>query len=132
MLYFLLKFKLIDKKRDLIKFRRKRRFILNNPINGKFFKRGDILTINFWAKTLSYNFEGLCLGLKKKGLLKNNSMLILRNVFYNIGIELVISYYNYRLFCNTLMSDYKRKKYDYRSSKLYYLCSKKNQATKIN
>jgi hypothetical protein len=48
-----------------------------------------------------------------------------------IGIELIISYYNYRLFCNTLMSDYKRKKYNYRSSKLYYLSYRKNQATKI-
>jgi ribosomal protein L19 len=131
MLYFLLNTKLRNRKRDLINFRRKRKFILNNPINGKVFTRGDILTINFWSKTCSYNFEGICLGLKKKNLVSNNSTLILRNVLHNIGVELIISYYNYRLFCNTLMSDYKRKKFEYRSSKLYYLCYRKNQATKI-
>jgi hypothetical protein len=47
MFYFLLDFKLRNKKRDLINFRRKRRFILNNPLNGKIFNKGDILTINF-------------------------------------------------------------------------------------
>jgi ribosomal protein L19 len=131
MLYFLLNLTNRSKQKDLIISRRKRKFILNKPINGKFFSRGDIMTINFWIKTYNYNFEGICLGLKKKKLISNNSTLVLRNILFNIGIELVISYYNYRLFCNTLMSDYKRKKYYYRSSKLYFLCYRKNQATKI-
>jgi len=36
-----------NKQKDLINFRRKRKFILNKPINGKIFGRGDIVTINF-------------------------------------------------------------------------------------
>lgn len=131
MIYFLKGLKLRNKRKDLINFRRKRKFILNNPLNGKIFSKGDILTVNFWTKTCSFNFEGICLGIKKKRILSNNSTFILRNVIEKIGVELLISYFNYRLFCNTLMSDYKRKKYNYKSSKLYYLASRKNRATKI-
>lgn len=116
---------------EIINYKKKKKFVNNNYMIGKSLNKGDILTINFWIKAYSYSFEGLCLGIKKKNLNNNNAILILRNIFYNIGIELIISYYNYRLFCNILMSDYKRKKYNYKSSKLYFLCYKKNQATKI-
>jgi hypothetical protein len=39
--------KTIDKKRELIKERKRRKLILNNLNLGKNFTRGDILTINF-------------------------------------------------------------------------------------
>lgn len=131
MIYFLINSKLRDKKKELINFRKKRKFILNNPKLGKTFTRGDILTINFWNKTSSYNFEGICLSVKKNNLLNHNASLRLRNILFNTGIEVVISYYYNRLFRNTLMSDYKRKNFNYKASKLYYLRYKENQATKI-
>jgi len=131
MLYFLLNNKLRDKKKELINFRKKRKFILNTPKLGKTFTRGDIITINFWNKTCSYNFEGICLSLKKNNLLSHSTSLKLRNILFNTGVEIIISYYYSRLFRNTLMSDYKRKNFNYRSSKLYYLRNKENQATKI-
>jgi ribosomal protein L19 len=111
--------------------KKKRKFIFNNPLNGEFFNRGDIITINFWNKTFNYNFEGICIFLKKTKFKTNKTMLLLKNIINNISVEIIISYYNYRLFNNTLMSDYKRKKYKYKSSKLYFLSYKKNQATKI-
>lgn len=57
--------------------------------------------------------------------------LILRNVIFGTGIEMLMSYYYNRLFKNTFTSDYKRKNFNYKSSKLYYLRFRQNQATKI-
>jgi ribosomal protein L19 len=95
------------------------------------FNRGDILTINFWTKTILYHFEGICLSLKNKFFLKPNISIILRNILFSIGIEMSVSYYYNRLFKNIFMSDYKRKKFKYRASKLYYLRLKKNKLSKI-
>lgn len=131
MTYFLTNNKLNDRKRELINLRRKRKSILGNPNMGKLFTRGDILTVNFWAKTYRYHFEGICLALKKKNLIEHNVTLVLRNILFQTGVELTMSYYYNRLFRNTFMSDYKRKNFNYRSSKLYYLRSRENQATKI-
>lgn len=129
--YFLVTNKINNKKRELINSRRKRKCILGKPQMGKLFSRGDILTVNFWAKTYRYHFEGICLALKRKKLLKHNVSLILRNILFKTGVELTMSYYYNRLFRNTFMSDYKRKNFNYRSSKLYYLRSRENQASKI-
>lgn len=129
--YFTLNLKKFDKKKDLIKSRRKRKVILGKPTMGKVFTRGDILILNFWTKTIRYHFEGICLGLKKKSFKQPNVTLALRNVIFSIGIQMSVSFYYNRIFLNTLMSDFKRKKFQYRSSKLYYLCLKQNQATRI-
>jgi hypothetical protein len=45
--YFILNLKKFDKKKDLIKLRRKRKVILGKPTMGKVFTRGDILILNF-------------------------------------------------------------------------------------
>jgi len=129
--YFLFSQKLNSKGREWINLRRKRKSILKKPKMGKVFSRGDILTVNFWAKTYRYHFEGICLSLKKKTLSRHNTTLVLRNVLFRIGVELTMSYYSNRLFRNTFMSDYKRKNFNYRSAKLYYLRSRENQATRI-
>jgi len=129
--YFLLNNKLKDKKKELINLRKKRNCILNKPSMGKIFTRGDIITVNFWSKTFRYHFEGICLSLKKKNLIKYNVTLTLRNILFSIGVEMSMSYYSNRLFKNTFMSDYKRKNFNYKLSKLYYLRLKENQATKI-
>lgn len=133
MLYFNLFFnKFKDKKKqELINFRKKRTSILKQPIMGKIFTRGDILTVNFWCKTYRYHFEGICLSLKKKKITKPNVTIILRNILFKTGVEMCMSYYSNRLFRNTFMSDFKRKNFNYKLSKLYYLRYKENQATKI-
>ena len=123
--------KQIDKKRELIKERKNRSIILDKNEISKKFSRGDILTINFWAKSCNYHFEGICLSLKNKHILNANSTIILRNVLYGTGVELSVSYFLNRLYRNIFISDYKRKKFIYKRSKLYYLRLKENQKSRI-
>jgi len=120
-----------NKKRALIAERKNRKRVLDKSNMGKMFKSGDILTINFWIKSYNYHFEGLCLSLKNRKINKPNITILLRNIYYGVGIEVKASYFLNRLFINTFMSDYKRKNYIYRASKLYYLRLKENKATKI-
>ena len=94
------------------------------------FNVGDILIVFFWVKGLLYRFEGICISLKKRNLLNVNSILVLRNVLSNIGIELCISYYYNRLFY-LKFSDFKRKKFIYNRAKLYYLRNKLNKESRI-
>jgi hypothetical protein len=44
--YFIKAFTYLNKKKELIQARKKRKTLLNNKI-GKFLNRGDIMTINF-------------------------------------------------------------------------------------
>ena len=123
--------KTIDKKRELIKERKNRKPILDNLNLGKKFTRGDILTVNFWSQTCRYHFEGICLGVKNKNFVNPNVTVILRNVLYGTGVELTISYFLNRLYRNISMADYKRKRFLYKSSKLFYLRTKRNRASKV-
>ena len=118
--YFIAKKFKANKKKSLIASRKHRKRILDKAYTGKMFKSGDILTINFWIKSYNYYFEGICLSLKNKNIYKSNSGIILRNVYHNIGIKVNALYFINRLYRNTSISDYKRKRYIYRSSKLYY------------
>ena len=129
--YFLKLYNLKDKKLSIFKERRNRKSILNKPFMGKFFTRGDIITINFWLKSYNYHIEGLCLSIRNKKLINNNLSILIRNILYGIGIEIRVLYYFNRIFRNIHMSDYKRKKYDYRPSKLYYIRYKRNKASKV-
>jgi len=117
-----------DKKRELIK-ERKNRSVLYNI--SKKFTRGDIVTVNFWSKSCNYHFEGICLGLKNKNIIRPNTVMKLRNILYGTGVEITLSYFYNRIYNNIIMSDYKRKKFIYRSSKLYYLNDKENKKSKI-
>lgn len=134
MIYFLKKNIERRKNKIIIIKRKQRKILMNIPILknlSKFFNIGDILTITYWTKTILCNYQGICLSLKNKFFKKPITNIVLRNILSKIGIELSISYYLNRIFRNILMSDYKRKKIKYRTSKLYYLRLKKNQTSKI-
>lgn len=118
----------INKKKEWINSRKKRKYINKN---SKSFSRGDIITITFWHKSYNYYFEGLCLGLKKKTFNNPNVIIFLRNILQNTIIEFIGPYYLNRFFLKTFISNYKRKKLWYKSSKLYYLREKENKASKI-
>lgn len=111
--------------------RKNRGFILNDPTMSKCFGRGDILTLNFWSKTFRFHFEGICLSKNGGKFNRPNISLTLRNVLFGIGVEMSVSFFFSRLYLNVFMSDFKRKSFNYRSSKLYYLRLKNNQATHI-
>lgn len=132
--YFLKNDKELKKNKIVINKRKQRKFLMNIPIlknTSKFFNKGDILRITYLTKTILCNYEGICLSLKNKFFKKPIINVVLRNVLSKIGIELTISYYLNRIFRNMLMSDYKRKRIKYRTSKLYYLRLKKNKISKI-
>ena len=132
--YFLKNDKELKKNKIVINKRKQRKFLMNILIlinTSKFFNKGDILTITYLTKTILCNYEGICLSLKNKFFKKPIINVVLRNVLSKIGIELTISYYLNRIFRNMLMSDYKRKRIKYRTSKLYYLRLKKNKISKI-
>lgn len=115
---------------ELINSRKKRKIISVTKI-GKYFTRGDILAVNFWAKSFNYHFEGLCLSLKEKKMVNPNVTLRLRNVLQTTGVEVLVSYFLNRLYLNTIILDYKRKQLWYKSSKLYFLRDKANKASKV-
>ena len=119
-----------DKKRELIKERKNRRPLLN-VLNLKKFKRGDVLIVNFWSQTYRYNFEGLCLCVRKKKMVNPNISIILCNVLFGTGIEVTLSFFFNRLYENIYIDDHKRKKFFYKASKLFFLKSRKNIATKV-
>jgi len=121
-----------ERKKELMEIRRKRKSIKKEePKRGKMFTRGDIFSITFWSKTMKYKLDGLCIAIKNKKLLNQKTTILGRNVLDGVAIEMSASYYYNRLSKRIKIADFKRKKYDYRKSKLYFLRSKENIATKV-
>ncbi len=52
-------------------------------------------------------------------------------MLYGTGVEITVLYFLNRLYKNLFMSDYKRKQFLYRSSKLYYLTDKENRNSRV-
>lgn len=75
--YFLAENDRLTKTRSLIKSRKHRSKILNMR-NSLKFNVGDILLIIFWKESIVYRFEGICISIKNKSLMKPNTSLILR------------------------------------------------------
>lgn len=94
------------------------------------FSTGDILNVTFWKSNIIYRFEGICISLKKKSLIKPDVSMILRNIILGVGIEFIVSYFYNRVY-NGRFSDYKRKRFLYLRAKLYYLRSKINRQSKV-
>ena len=84
----------------------------------------------YWKEAILYRFEGICIVIRNKSLRNLNTSLIIRNILSGIGIEVTASYYANRAFKLTI-SDYKRKQFFYRNSKLYYLRKKINRASRV-
>jgi ribosomal protein L19 len=91
---------------------------------------GDILEIFFFYKGSSYIFEGVCLGLRRKKLLKVESMFMVRNFVQNIGVEFVFSYFYNRLYF-LKVKDYKQKSFVFSRSYFFFLRQRLNQSTKV-
>lgn len=99
-------------------------------LNALDFHSGDILIVVFWAKGFLYRFEGICICLRKKKFKEPDVCIILRNIILGVGVEFSISYFYNRIFYLTI-SDYKRKHFIYRKSKLYYLRTKLNRESRV-
>lgn len=105
----------------------KKKHVFNKIVN---FKPGDILEIVFFRKGLPYTFEGICLAIKKKTLQDINSSFIIRNVLSGIGIEYSISYFYNRMYF-LRRNDYKKKFYDIKRAKFFYLRNRLNRESQV-
>lgn len=89
------------------------------------FTRGDVLSIGYRLCGYGYVFTGLCLRVRRRNMLTTASTFLLRNIFSKISVELHAPLYGLcRL--NFKFLDYARKRFVYRSAKLYYLRTKSN------
>lgn len=102
----------------------------SNKKNGLMFKGGDILKITFNKGSMVYSFEGICLALRNKNVLSKNTTLILRNVIDRVGVEIIIGYFFNRIY-NLQFRDFRRKRFSYRKTHLFYLRERINRQTKI-
>jgi ribosomal protein L19 len=100
------------------------------PNRGLIFTAGDVLRVVFDRGGISYSFEGICLAVKFPSFLNINTTFVLRNVIIGVGIELTMSYYFNRLY-KLMFLDYKRKRFFYNKSRLYYLRYLVNRHTKV-
>jgi len=113
---------------NTIKERRKRLRLFSSAVH---FVPGDIIGIVYWKRAYKFSFEGICIKTSKKHFRDSNTSFTLRNVLSGVGIELTISYYYNRAFHKMVTLDYKRKQFIYRKSKLYYLRTKMNRASRV-
>lgn len=127
--YFLLDDNNVSKNSLLIQQRKRRKHILNLSEAIQFVS-GDIIVVVFWKSYIVYRFEGICIAIKKRSLQNSNVSLVLRNVILGVGIELTVSYFINRVY-NLSLSDYKRKDFLYKRSKLYYVRQRMNRASRI-
>ena len=110
--------------------RRSRRVMSLSLVNFNYIVAGDILSIAFWKAAKAYKFEGICLAVRKKSLSLLNTTVILRNVIFRVGIEMTISFFLHHFYtCRVL--DYQRKQFLYKKSKIYYVRTRLNKASRI-
>src|SRR5271165_1984652 len=95
-----------------------------------FFKVGDILNVVYLCKNLSLINSGICIAIKKIGMLDPDTGFIIRNIIMQVGIELTFSFYYNRVY-NLAFLDYKRKFYMYRKNRLFFLRYRVSRESKI-
>jgi len=102
--------------------RKTRLILLNNYLR---FTRGDVFTIGYRLRGFGYVFTGLCVRVRFKSMRKSSTTFLLRNIFSKISVELYATLYGLSRL-NFKFLDYAKKKFNYRSAKLYYLRNKNN------
>lgn len=126
--YFLLD-DISNKNKNVIQQRKQRQSVLK-LCEAVHFSSGDIVVVVFWKEYIVYRFEGICISIKKKSLSSSDVSLTLRNVILGVGVEFTVSYFINRVY-NLSLSDYKRKDFIYKRSKLYYVRQRVNRASRV-
>ena len=122
-------YKLRQKIKDNNYFRRHRK-IVKGLSKSFIFNAGDIIKVVYFRKNYSYVFEGICIGIRKKGFIMPNTSFFLRNIILGIGIEMIFLYFFKRLYFLKLY-DYKRKFSFLNKNKLFLLRKENNQKSKV-
>lgn len=90
------------------------------------FSVGDILKIIYRVDYLVFEFKGICVSKKKKKFLNSNSSFIIRNIVSGVAVELFLNY-NFTFVLQLILNKHKKKKLNYKLSKLFYLRRNKNK-----
>ena len=122
-------YKLRQKIKDNNYFRRHRK-IVKGLSKSFIFNAGDIIKVVYFRKNYSYVFEGICIGIRKKGFIMPNTSFFLQNIILGIGIEMIFLYFFKRLYFLQLY-DYKRKFSFLNKNKLFLLRKENNQKSKV-
>ena len=94
------------------------------------FKAGDVLTVTITKELEGHIFTGICLGVRRTSFYRSDSTVILRNVLFGVGVEIVFSIFYNRAY-RVRFEDHLRKSFFYSKSKLFYLRRRSgNQATR--
>lgn len=92
------------------------------------FQVGNIFSLFFRTDYLNFFFEGICISIRKKSTPEFS--FILRNIIGGTGVEICLSfYYNRTFFFKT--SDFKKKIFKRKRSKLYYLKTKMGRESRV-
>lgn len=94
------------------------------------FTRGDVLSVEYRVRGYGFTFTGLCLKIKMRSLAMLRSAILLRNIVARVAVEISFAIYGTCRFSFKIL-DYARKRFNYRSSKLYYLRDRVNLETII-
>lgn len=104
--------------------------LLYKPNVALQFKAGDVLTVTITKELEGHIFTGICLGIRKTSFSQSDCTVILRNVLFGIGVEIVFSLFYNRAY-RVRFEDHLRKSFFYKKSKLFYLRRRSsNQATR--
>lgn len=111
--------------------RRRSKFVIGQT-GCYIFNGGDVIFIVFELNGFQRVFKGVCVSKQCKSLAKVGSSFQLRNIVDGVGVDVRISIY-YLCFSFSLLRfyDYERKRFRYRSSKLYYLHDKRNKMSLV-
>ena len=91
---------------------------------------GDVLAVYFANRGTILSFVGLCIAIKNKSFRSSNTAFTLRNILSSIAVESIFGFFEARVFTPTFY-DYKRKKFHYNRSKLYFLRNKLNRYSRV-
>lgn len=90
------------------------------------FSVGDILKVTYRINYFVLEFKGICIALKNKKLLFLNSFFLLRNVVSGVAVELLLNF-NFTFILRIILNKHKKKKLNYKSSKLFFYRKLKNR-----
>lgn len=104
--------------------------LLHKPYRALQFQSGDIMEISVTNEFEKHSFSGICLGVRKASLSRPDTMVVLRNVISNVGIEVIFSLFENRAY-RIRFHDHLRKRFLYSKNKLFYLRHRSgNRATR--
>lgn len=93
---------------------------LHRPNRALSFQAGDVLTVTITKELEGHGFTGICLGIRKASLSSMDTSVILRNVLFGVGVEILFSLFENRAY-RIRFEDHLRKGFFYAKSKLFYL-----------